>query len=163
MKCAGECLVSLLLEVFAHILIHLHSSQVAVSLAQTGALSLVRALGSLSQTMSSLELSESVAEAIAAMSRFPDLHQRLILECAALSCLAPLCVEDVGMQRQEASLGIGFFCWTRHFSNMICASGTLALLCSCSGSIECSVNTALQVTSILTPSRSNDSIMSNFF
>jgi hypothetical protein len=84
----------------------LHSPQVAVSSANAGALSLVRALGSLSQTISSPELSESVAEAIAAMARFPDLHQGLILEGAALSFLAPLCVEDVGIQRQEASLGI---------------------------------------------------------
>ncbi len=95
----------LLLEEFARVVIRLRSTQVAVSSAEAGAISLLRVLGSLSRTTSSLELSESVAEAIAAMARFPDLHQGLILQGEVLSCLAPLCVEDVGIQRQEASLG----------------------------------------------------------
>lgn len=78
-----------------------------------------------SQCFPSPELIESVADTLTAMSSYPDLHERLALEGGALSFLAPLCVEGVGIERQEASLG------------------ALALLCSCSGSIECSVNTAL--------------------
>ena len=146
MRRVGECSFLIRLQIFAHFLIHSCSPQVAVSLAQGGALSLVRAIGSLSQTFSSPELIESITEAVAAMSRFPDLQQGLIVEGGALSCLAPLCVEDVGTQRQEASLGVHSLSKVDGDIAHFCSTGTLALLCSCSGTIECSVNTALQVT-----------------
>lgn len=122
----------------------LRSSDVALS--QSGALSLVRAFVAICQKHSSPELTESVAEAVAAMSRFPALHQGLIMEGDALSLLAPLCLEDFGIQRQEASLGMcGFSTQVCCTFAQLCAAGTLALLCSFSGSIECSVTTALQV------------------
>ncbi len=85
----------------------LRSSDVALS--QSGALSLVRAFVAICQKHSSPELTESVTEAVAAMSRFPALHQGLIMEGDALSLLAPLCLEDFGIQRQEASLGVRVF------------------------------------------------------
>ena len=85
----------------------LRSSDVALS--QSGALSLVCAFVAICQKHSSPELTESVTEAVAAMSRFPALHQGLIMEGDALSLLAPLCLEDFGIQRQEASLGVRVF------------------------------------------------------
>jgi hypothetical protein len=87
------------------VVIRLISSEVALKSADTGALSLIRALIAISQRHPSPDLIESVADALTAMSSFPDLHERLALECGALSFLAPLCVESVGIQRQEASLG----------------------------------------------------------
>jgi hypothetical protein len=93
-----------------HALIFSCSSEVAVSLSQSGALPLVRALVAITQRNASQVLIEAVAAAVAAMARFPHLHQGLIMEGEALSFLAPLCVEDVGVQRQEASLGMNTFC-----------------------------------------------------
>ena len=78
------------------------------------------------------------------MACYSNLRQPLIIECGVFSFLAPLCIDDVGAQQQEAALGTiaaPFECVAAH--NF--AAGTLALLCSSSGQIECSVNTALQV------------------
>jgi hypothetical protein len=105
MKFAGECLFARAL----HALISFCSSEVAVSLSESGAFPLVRALVAITQRNASQVFIEAVAAAVAAMARFPDLHLGLILEGEALSFLAPLCVEDVGVQRQEASLGINTF------------------------------------------------------
>ena len=87
-------------------MIRLYSSEVALLSAGPGSLSLISALIATSQRFPSPELIQSVADALTAMSSFPDLHQRLVLEGGALSFLAPLCVEGVGIERQEASLGI---------------------------------------------------------
>jgi hypothetical protein len=116
-------------------------------LARIGAFSLVRAFVAISKHNPSPDHIESIAAAVAAMSSFPDLHCGLVLESDALSFLAPLCVEDVGIQRQEASIGIGSLC--AHIDcnvTELSATGTLALLCSCSGSIDCTITAALQVT-----------------
>ena len=83
------------------------SPDIATSVAQGGALSLIEALVAdrQQQQHASPELIESIADAIAAISCYPDLRQVLIIECGVLSFLAPLCVDDVGVQQQEAALG----------------------------------------------------------
>jgi hypothetical protein len=80
-------------------------SQQPSSSIQCSSLPLVRELVALPQRSTSMELIESVADAIAAMSYFPQLHRPLVLESGVLSFLAPLCAQDDGSPRQEAALG----------------------------------------------------------
>jgi hypothetical protein len=113
------------------VVIRLCSSEVALLSADTGSLSLISALIATSQRFPSPELIESVADALTAMSSFPDLHERLVLEGGALSFLAPLCVEGVGIERQEASLGtsasLACTLFSRH-SIVCCRRASLVVL-----------------------------------
>jgi hypothetical protein len=113
------------------VVIRLCSSEVALLSADTGSLSLISALIATSQRFPSPELIESVADALTAMSSFPDLHERLVLEGGALSFLAPLCVEGVGIERQEASLGtsasLACALFSRH-SIVCCRRASLVVL-----------------------------------